>query len=256
MREENQDAFWLPDTASSNEEAVFVVADGMGGGQLGGLAARNAIDAILSVLRTSHLTAQTHSLADRVREAVVYANKVVHAMQGNVSSHDPITAQVGCALAIGILRKRTLTIAHVGDVRVYLWRRGELRALTRDHSWAYEFSEGDQESQAMRHVLSRAIGPKPEVEPDICLQPLEPGDRVVFCTDGVWAALSETQMAHLIAHTAPALLASRLVRAAQSQDDSDNATALAIVFGKGSCSAKKLLTPVGLVLLALLGLGA
>lgn len=254
-REENQDAYWFPDRASSSEEAVFIVADGMGGGQFGGLAAQRAIGAVLGALQASRLTAQTQSQPDRLREAIARANTVVHEMQQDALEDRP-TAQVGCALAVGVLRRRTLTIAHVGDVRVYLWRRGDLKTLTQDHSWAAEFGE-DKGAQGMRHVLSRAIGPKAEVEPDISTHTVEAGDVVVFCTDGVWAAVPETQMAHLIAHTTPSALAGRLVQTAQAQDNSDNATALVVALDTDSQPVGQwLVIGVGVVLLALVGLVA
>lgn len=224
-REENQDAYWCPETFQSGEEAVFVVVDGMGGGQLGAWAAQSALREIVNVLHTSQCVGEPCSPSERLHEAVARANANVHALQQNLQSGWK-QAQVGCAVAVGLLKHQSLTIAHVGDVRVYLWRQGQLTMLTKDHSWAVEFGEG---TEMMRHVLSRALGPNDEVEPDIYSCSVDVGDVIVFCTDGVWAALPEEEMARIIAHASPKTLAARLVQAAHKRDASDNATALAIV---------------------------
>lgn len=254
-REENQDSFWGPDPNFSSEEAVFVVADGMGGGQFGKWAAQEAVHAVVNALRASLWSADTCSIPDRLREAISQANARVHALQLS-AQREHGSAQVGCALAAGVLRRQTLAIAHVGDVRAYLWRQGTLNALTKDHSWAVTLGEDDFRSEGLRHVLSRAIGPQAVVEPDIITCSVESGDVVILCTDGVWSVLPEEQMARLIASTKPEALANRLVQAALEQSTNDNATALVVALREKRSFGVKPLVFIALALLVVLFLVA
>ncbi|MCS6909555.1 MAG: protein phosphatase 2C domain-containing protein [Anaerolineales bacterium] len=227
-RDENQDAYWYSEPISPHGELVFAVADGMGGGQFGAWAAQSAIQVIVNALHTAPVPAAASvSPSDRLRAAIAQANAVVHAAYTG-QADELGNAPMGCAIAVCLLNQHTLTIAHVGDVRVYLWRRGHLAALTRDHSWAVAMGESTDAGRVMRHVLLRAVGPSPQVEPDVKDHPIEPGDVIVVCTDGVWAALPEAQMAQLIARTSSKSLADQLVQAAHERDAGDNATALTI----------------------------
>lgn len=250
-RDENQDAYWCGESISSREELGFVVADGMGGGRDGRWAAQTATRIIADALHTQPASAATQSAAERLRLAIARANADIHAHATHTGQPDELKGgQVGCALAAGVLNQNTLTIAHVGDVRVYLWRRGRLQALTRDHSWTVAAGEEADWGGAMRHVLLRAVGPEPQVEPDVCEHPIEPGDVVVACTDGVWSALPAAQMEWLIARTPPKSLARRLVEAAHERDAGDNATALVIALRKEDLSTRYL--GVAAVVVALL----
>lgn len=254
-RDENQDAYWCGRLAASKGGLVFIVADGMGGGQLGAWAAQSATRIIADALNAP----AAHPPADRLRAAIAQANAVVHAAQAS-QADEWGGAQVGCALAACVLNRHTLTVAHVGDVRVYLWRQGRLTALTRDHSWAVAMGDEAAPGRAMRHVLSRAVGPSPQVEPDVQDYLVEPGDVIVVCTDGVWSALPEAQMARLIARTPPKALAERLVQVAQERDAGDNATALTVTLTEGLTAARAAIAVAVVTLLialiALIGVSA
>lgn len=253
-RNENQDAYWCSEAISSRGELSFVVADGMGGGRDGRWAAQTATRIIADALHTQLASAATQSAAERLCLAIARANTDIHAHATNTGQQDELRGgQVGCALAAGMLNQNTLTIAHVGDVRVYLWRQGRLQALTRDHSWAVAAGEEADWGGAMRHVLLRAVGPEPQVEPDVHEHQIEAGDVVVACTDGVWSALPEAQMEWLIARTPPRLLASRLVQAAHERDAGDNATALVIALQEEDLSTRRLVA-VTIVIALLIGL--
>lgn len=254
-RDENQDAYWCGQPAASKGSLLFIVADGMGGGQLGAWAAQSATRIIADALNAP----AAHPPADRLRAAIAQANAVVHAAQAS-QADEWGGAQVGCALAACLLNRHTLTVAHVGDVRVYLWRQGRLTALTRDHSWAVAMGDESDSGRAMRHVLSRAVGPSPQVEPDVQDYLVEPGDVIVVCTDGVWSALPEAQMARLIARTPPKALADQLVQVAQERDAGDNATALTVTLGEGASAARGAIAVAIIALLvaliALIGVSA
>ncbi len=86
-----------------------------------------------------------------------------------------------------------LSIAHVGDSRIYLLRGGALQQLTADHSLVAEqvrsglISKQQAEVSELQNVLTRALGPHAEVLIDAAEHPLQPGDAIVLCTDGLRA---------------------------------------------------------------------
>ena len=108
----------------------------------------------------------------------------------------------------------TLWIAHVGDSRCYLFRSGELRLLTQDHSLVEEhvraglLSRAQAAAAPMRNIITRAIGTQPTVEPEIASHAAQPGDLYLLASDGLPRELDDGEIAQILARTAgPAALA-------------------------------------------------
>ena len=201
---------------------VFVVADGMGGAQAGEVASRIAIETFEPGLPDDG--SPEERLAQRVREA----NRRIHELlprraRAGRDGHD----------ADRRLPRRRLdvAIAHVGDSRAYLFRDGELRRLTQDHSLVDELVRRGKltEEQAAEHpqrsIITRALGPEPDVEVDTWTYPARAGDVLLLCSDGLTSMISEERVAEILA--SPATLdrtADELIAGANEAGGRDNIT--------------------------------
>ena len=229
VREDNQDVF-----AVREDLGVAVLADGMGGTRAGGVAAELAVDAALdhlsSALRRGPLAPEDLSAA--IKEA----NDRVIGTANAISSY----RGMGTTLVVTAFLDGKGYLAHVGDSRAYRYRGGELAQLTKDHSLVQEgvdagvLSPEEAEKAPNRHVITRAIGAKPSVVPDV--QPLElaEDDVILLCSDGLSGMLEDAEIAKLLGDSGgdgdPALAgtASELVAAANRAGGMDNVTVVLI----------------------------
>jgi len=212
---------------SGNEDAafarapVFVLADGMGGAQSGEVASQIAVDAFSAGLP------ETGSPAERLSAVVKLANGEIYRR----SASEAENAGMGTTLTAAYLDGDSVTIAHVGDSRAYLFRGGELRRLTQDHSLVEELLRGGKltEQQALVHpqrsIITRALGPDPDVEVDTWTYPLRSGDVVLLCSDGLTDMLAEGEVQDLMAGAANlSVAADRMIEAANAAGGRDNIT--------------------------------
>jgi PPM family protein phosphatase len=200
---------------------VFVVADGMGGAQAGEVASRIAIEAFERGLPDSGTPEER--LAVRVREA----NHQIYER----SRADRGRAGMGTTLTAAYLDRSHVAIAHVGDSRAYLFRDGTLQRLTQDHSLVDELVRRGKltEEQAAEHpqrsIITRALGPEPDVEVDTWSYPARAGDIVLLCSDGLTSMISEERIAEiLVAHHDLEAAADELIREANEAGGRDNIT--------------------------------
>jgi len=129
-------------------------------------------------------------------------------------------------------------IAHVGDSRAYRLNRGVLTVLTEDHSFVQrlirlgQIDPADQASHPRRNALYRALGQQDEVEVDLVSCPLEAGDCLLLCSDGLWDAVPAATIANILAtssdRSSTPARAARLVALADEAGGQDNSTALLI----------------------------
>jgi protein phosphatase len=190
-RPHNEDCF-LADAALG----LYVVCDGMGGGNAGEVASRMAIDTILA-----HVQALVGSAAgDTEREDLQLTeatNQLVRAIRSanaavfQASWKDPKYAGMGTTVAAIRLSGALLSIAHVGDSRVYLIRNGTIQALTLDHSWVAEqvaqghMTEEEAQRSPRRNIVTRALGVESTVEIEVAEMPVLSGDVLLLCSDGL-----------------------------------------------------------------------
>jgi PPM family protein phosphatase len=176
---------------------VFVVADGMGGAQAGEVASKIAVEVFEQGIPDGG--SPEERLADRAREA----NKRIH----NLSKTQHERAGMGTTLTAVYLQDAELSIAHVGDSRAYLFRDGELKMLTQDHSLVAELVQRGKltEEQAAEHpqrsIITRALGPEPTVEVDTVTYPVRAGDVLLLCSDGLTSMISDEQVASVLQST-------------------------------------------------------
>jgi protein phosphatase len=128
-------------------------------------------------------------------------------------------------------------IAHVGDSRAYLFRTGRLRQLTTDHSMVEDYrrrgvlSEEQAQVHPLRHVLSRAVGPDPGVEPDVTTVGITHGDRLLLCTDGLTKMLTHQEMMAVLSRgTTVESTCAQLVAEANRRGGEDNITVVLIEY--------------------------
>ena len=233
----NEDAF-----CERPDLGLYLVADGMGGHAAGEVASRLAVDTIEAFIndtrdadpnRTWPFPYDTTLTLDgnRLRAAFRLANrKIAAAMAGD----DSLRGMATTAAAV-LIGKKTPIVAHVGDSRVYLWRNGNLQQLTQDHSWVGEqvragmLSDADARRHPWRNVVTRALagGEDPEVE--VSETALEPGDRVLVCSDGLSAVVPPDRLEAIFAQQESLeQTCQALIDAANDAGGPDNITAVVL----------------------------
>ena len=205
------------------EHSLFVVADGMGGHLGGDVAARLTVDTILAYLKT---VSAEKAMAE-VPEAVRLANEAVL----DKASTDRSLFGMGSTVVICWERDGEMVYGHVGDSRVYLFRGGELRQLTEDHSLVTQLlatgqiSEAEAERFIYKHVITRAIGTRRQILADVDGIAMLPGDIFLLCTDGLTDGVGGDQIRTILNTTSDVKeMAQKLVDAALKAGGEDNVT--------------------------------
>lgn len=222
VRRKNEDRFLQDDSA-----AIFGVADGVGGLPGGAEAAQNAVDEVATRIR-----AMANGDLPDLAQIVDGVNQHVRALGRTLS---PATG-IGSTLTFGQFRDGQLRIAHVGDSRCYVWRNGELKQLTEDHSVENEArlrrarGEVVYYHEANRNALTRCIGQPGSPPVDVIEYPLQAGDRYLFCTDGVTRLVRNQEIAEMIAVPAPPeKILREIIDLAVRRGGPDNATGVLVI---------------------------
>lgn len=228
-RDHNEDclAIYRPEREGEaiHRGTLLVVADGMGGYAAGEIASRTAIEAVLN----AYYGDLTTSLDEALTQALVLANEAVIEQ----ASRDPGHAGMGTTMAMAAVRVGELAVVNVGDSRVYLIRGGEITQLTRDHSWVAELvavgkiTPEEARNHPMRNVITRSLGGRPHVDVDLYPRtPLQDGDVVLVCSDGLWGMVSAEHIRHIVGPLSAQAAADALVAAANEAGGHDNISAI------------------------------
>jgi serine/threonine protein phosphatase PrpC len=201
---------------------LFAVADGMGGHRGGEVASQLAVETLQRTFREGQ-----GELPDQIQEA----NRAVFER----SVTDRQVAGMGTTLTVALLEDDRIRLAHVGDSRAYLLRSGELSLLTEDHTLVHrmvqegEISEEEAETHPQRSVLTRALGVDIAVEVDDETLVVQPGDRLMLCTDGLTSMVRGDEIERILRDArSPAEAAEQLVRAANRAGGADNTTVVVL----------------------------
>ncbi len=244
VRPTNEDCFGIDDRL-----CLCVVADGMGGRNGGEVAARIAVNAVTEYVRGATLSTMQSdgdpkgrvqwpfgfdsSLSEAgnlLRTAVHLANS--HILEAAASARE--LSGMGTTIVVALVRDRSLSVAHVGDSRVYLLAGCELRLLTRDDSWvgSLEVSERGAHTRwlryhPMRNLLTNVVGTRTHADVHITEEALEGDELLVLTTDGVHGAVDDTVLERVLDEGGdPAEIATRLIRTALGRGSHDNCTAV------------------------------
>ena len=232
QRSNNEDAclYWEPDSVEGygRKGRLAVVADGMGGYEGGQEASRLAVETVRQVYDSAVNQDPQRALAQGLQ--VAHEN-----IQRYAAEHPELQGMGTTCTALSIV-DRQLYFAHVGDSRLYLVRSDTISRLTRDHSYVSRLVESgvvrseDAESHPQRHILTAALGSGREVAPDFPERPilLQPNDRLILCTDGLWSVVGEQDLARTVRTNPPAESCLALVKMALERGGPDNVTVLVL----------------------------
>ncbi len=241
-RKHNEDAF-----ASDVSERLFIVADGMGGHAAGEVASKITVETIGEFIAATRQKEEAtwpfkynHELdfnSNRLAVAIEKANERVMA----AVAAQPWLKGMGTTVVAGLLNERILSLAHVGDSRAYLLRDGQLSRLTDDHSWVHEqvaagiLTEEEAKTHPLKNVVTRALGGGPSVLPDLQELVFSPGDRFLFCSDGLTTMVSDEEIRDAAISIAdPEALCHTLVDMANEKGGVDNITVVVVDVVDGS----------------------
>jgi PPM family protein phosphatase len=222
---------------TTNEDALiiephlglYVVLDGMGGANAGDIASQLARDAIRDFILHRRAALPPKALL----EAAIIAGStaVFTAAQQNRERHGMGTTVVACLL----VDPKHAVIAHVGDSRAYLLRMSRLQPLTRDHTIVEELVDRgllaaeEAERHPYKNVLSRNLGAKAEARVDTLELELQPGDRLLLCSDGLYGYASAEAIQYLLGSgDAPEHVARDLIELALRGGGGDNVSTIVI----------------------------
>lgn len=181
----------------SDELGLYIVADGMGGhcgGEFASRLAVSTIDEVIQSLNTdpeatiiSGVNSEETDHGDRLRYAIEVASQKIY----DQGLYDQQLKGMGTTTAAMIISNGVANIANVGDSRVYHIRDSKMSQVTKDHSLISEqvragiISEVDAKKHKLKNIITRSVGYQEEVEIDIFKVPLQDGDRLVICSDGL-----------------------------------------------------------------------
>jgi serine/threonine protein phosphatase PrpC len=238
IRPTNEDCFAIEPSLG-----LFVVADGMGGHNAGEVAARIAVDAVVAYVAEHDGCAAEDDSAwplgydaalsadgNLLRTAIHLANlQILEAAFGSAAY-----AGMGTTIVAARVTPRGLTVAHVGDSRLYVLAKRRLRQVTADDSWVAallaRIPELDPDTLAhhpLRNVLTNVVGARPRTEVHVTEEPLAGDELLLLSTDGVHGVVDDAGLMELLSdETDPGAIAKAVVAAALMRGSRDNCTAV------------------------------
>lgn len=232
VRATNEDQFAIDESLE-----LCVVADGMGGHNAGEVASRMAVSGVVEFVGRvprmhwpAGFDASLSEEANLLRTAIHLANVKIF----ETASRDGQYAGMGTTIVVSLVTGSRLTVAHVGDSRLYLATAHGIRQVTRDDSWLATVLAQDPDADPavlrnhpMRNALTNVVGARPRTDVHIAEERLTGESHLLLTTDGVHGVLSDGQLEQLVrrARDLPALAAD-IVSAAIAAGSRDNCTAV------------------------------
>jgi len=237
VRQSNQDVF-----AAINSCNFWIVADGMGGHPGGDFAARIAVDVATERVKelVTAINNSPETAANILGKILIEANRVIHE---NVRAEPSLKGMGTTVVAMTITPAPTPVahIAHLGDSRAYLYRGGELKQLTRDHTLVQKFVQRGLIDAATalthpeRHILTKGLGMGVDMKPELTSTPVTPEDLIILCSDGLTKMLDDAAIASALslAEGDPHQACHGLTEQALSRGGEDNVTVIVVACHHG-----------------------
>jgi len=236
VRDHNEDCI-----ESRPEIGLYVLADGMGGYNAGEVASGMATSLISDGLQEAWQPHEVErmgrdeakSLSERlINEQIARANGAIY----TTSQNNPECAGMGTTLVVTLFHDNFLTVAHIGDSRLYRLRGESMEQVTRDHSLLQEqldsglITPEEAKLSQNKNLVTRALGIDPTVEPEIHVYETQPDDTYLLCSDGLSDMVEdeEIRLTLLTLKTNPTLTVQQLVQAANDNGGRDNISAMLI----------------------------
>lgn len=222
VRKDNQDSGYVG-------PHLVAVCDGVGGAARGDIASSTAIGELRKL--------EEAPLADGIDESdllglVSNAMHRAHDKIAELVDADPSINGTSTTATIALFDGHRVGMGHVGDSRAYLFREGEISQLTNDHTFVQtlidegRITEAEARVHPHRNLILRAIDGTHDLEPDLFVIELQPGDRLLLCSDGASGVLDAGRLADILSSGSPDYAAVELVRASLEAGSSDNVTCL------------------------------
>lgn len=225
----------------TNEDAIKIIpeknfcmlADGVGGNRSGEVASQSALDALQKFIE--HNPPEWLDGKDEIfryfRAAVNYVNQFIIKLSEVKQEY----AGMATTLSFVYITNGMMYICNIGDSRVYLIHRGGIQQITDDHTYVNDLvkmgaiSKEEAKTHARKNVITRAIGANANNEPDCYCVPVELGDRVLLCSDGLYDELSDEMIFKRITRYDDMMIcAEDLVGMANDNGGSDNISVICI----------------------------
>lgn len=230
VRDNNEDA-----VGEDTDLGLLVLADGMGGYKAGEIASGITVATVLETVRQhwkdlehdeSDETTEVSSIGMLLQEAVETAHTTVY----QVSRSQPQCEGMGTTAVVALLFNNTISIAYVGDSRLYRLRSEKIEQITTDHSLVEEliakgyYSREEAKQSINKNIVTRALGIEAEVDVDVLEEPVEVGDLFLLCSDGLTDLIDDDTIRLTLMNFADNLdlAAKKLIALANEQGGKDN----------------------------------
>ncbi|HEV2023048.1 MAG TPA: Stp1/IreP family PP2C-type Ser/Thr phosphatase [Terriglobales bacterium] len=237
VRTNNEDNFGY-----DTRYGVFIVCDGMGGQAAGEVASKMGVDIILEYFRKAGGETGKYPVEGKVVEGVSeranalassirLANRSIFEAASKNAGH----AGMGSTVVAALVKGSFLSIAHVGDSRIYLIRKDSIQQLTNDHSLVMEqvrrglITQEEAERSNMQNIIIRALGSEETVEPDVDDMVAQPGDILLLASDGLTKHVKDNALLKLVKGASTLSQAcDALIQAARDDGGDDNITCVLV----------------------------
>jgi len=234
VRENNEDNMLI-----DIETGLFAVADGMGGHASGEVASDIAVNTVREILLNSIDPEETRlnrplDEEESIRERLRYAMNQASVRIRQRAFQNPEHRGMGTTLTVLLIEEDIAHFSHVGDSRLYLYRNGNLRRLTRDHTVVQNEIDAGRLSPELarivphKNILTQSVGYHGTVNPETATRPVDEGDIFLLCSDGLTDPLDDSALAEIFLNTPFEDLADELVQKALEHGTEDNVTVVIV----------------------------
>ncbi len=254
-RSNNQDSFgyYIPNKNQQRNgmPSLFIVSDGMGGYSQGDMASKSAVEMFINYFVETDGNTDIRNL-----------EQIVHNINKSIFDYSATQEEqlMGTTLSALILNKSRAYTVQVGDSRIYLIRDDRIEQITRDHTVIDEMirqgsmTPEEAKTKNFKHLLTRSLGIKEEVDPDINYFPLRDGDLFVLCSDGLHNYLDDEEIKAIALSKSPSNAAAEMIQTANERGGSDNITVQVVKYQKSKDFRPLMLSSIVIMLSLLMAL--